>query len=117
MNNIALSRMVCEMICYDLLSKASHPFGDIESIEVPIFRVFVNFLAIPKKIERSIFEEHIISKIDELDDKNLIKSSYEFDKSNSLYNFKISCGQKKTSLEQDGNETVTGSAPEIGQIC
>lgn len=97
---IALSRTVCEMICYDLLSKTLHPFGDIELIEVPIFRLFVNFLAIPKKIERNIFEKNIISKIDELDDKNLLKSSYEFDKLTNFYNFKIGCGQKKSSLER-----------------
>lgn len=98
--SIALSRTVCEMICYELLSKTPHPFGNIELIEVPIFRVFVNFLAMPKTIKRSIFEEQIISKISELDDKNLIKSSYEFDKSTNIYNFKIVCGQKKNTLER-----------------
>ena len=98
--SIALSRSVCEMICYDLLSKTPHPFGDIELIEVPIFRVFVNFLAMPKKIKRSIFEKHIIAKITELVDKNFIKSSYELDKSTNIYNFKIANGQKKSSLKR-----------------
>jgi hypothetical protein len=98
--SIALSRTVCEMICYNLLSKTPHPFGDLELIEVPIFRVFVNFLAVPKQIKRSIFEKHIIAKIDRLDDKNFIKSSYEVDKSTNSYNFKIACGQKKSSLER-----------------
>lgn len=98
--SIILSRAVCEMICYDLLSKTLHPFGDIELIEVPIFRVFVNFLAMPKIISRSIFEKKIITKINEVDDKNLIRSSYEIDKSNNIYNFKIECGQKKSSLQR-----------------
>ncbi len=96
--SIVLARSVCEMICYDLLSRTAHPFGDIESIEVPVFRVFVNFLAIPKTIERSAFEEQIIARINDLDDANFAKSSYKFDKSANAYSFKIENGRKKDNL-------------------
>lgn len=98
--SIVLSRSVCEMICYDLLSKVPHPFGDIDAIEVPMFRVFVNFLAIPKTIERNVFEKHITTRINDLADANFIKSSYELDKSSNTYVFKIETGQKKSNLKR-----------------
>ncbi len=47
--SIILLRSVCEMICYDLLSKKPHPFGNIDALEAPMYRAFVNFLAIPRK--------------------------------------------------------------------
>ena len=98
--SISLSRTVCEMICYDLLSKTPHPFGDIELIEVPTFRLFVGFLAMPKKIQRSTFEQNIIAKISEMDDKNLVKSHYELDKSTSIYNFKTTESPKTGKLRR-----------------
>lgn len=98
--SIVLSRSVCEMICFELLSKIPHPFGDIDAIEVPMYRAFVNFLAIPKAIERNIFENHIIGRINNLDDANFIKSSYELDKPSNIFNFKIKNGQKKNNLER-----------------
>jgi len=97
---IMLVRSICEMICYDLLSKNPHPFGDLEQIEVPTFRAFVNFLAMPKLIEKKIFEEQIVNKITILDDKNFIKSSYELDKATKVYKFKIDNGRDKKNLER-----------------
>lgn len=97
---IMLARSISEMICYDLLSKTPHPFGDIELIEFPMFRVFVDFLAIPKIIEKNIFENQIINQIADLDNRNLIKSSYTFDKLSKTYNFKIENGKEKNNLKR-----------------
>ncbi|MDD2893765.1 MAG: hypothetical protein PHF20_07510 [Halothiobacillaceae bacterium] len=97
---IMLVRSICEMICYDLLSKTSHPFGDLELIDVPTFRVFVNFLAIPKKIDKDIFENQIVANTTELDDKNFIKSSYNFDNTSKVYEFKIENSKKNSNLER-----------------
>ena len=97
---IMLARSISEMICYDLLSKTPHPFGDIELIEVPMFRVFVDFLAIPKIIEKNIFENQIINQIAHVDNRNLIKSSYKYDKLSKTYHFKIENGKEKNNLKR-----------------
>jgi hypothetical protein len=97
---IMLARSICEMICYDLLLKNPHPFGDTVLIEVPMFRVFVDFLAIPKKIKKTIFENQIINRITHIDNKNLIKSSYELDKTKGVYQFKIENGKEKGNLKR-----------------
>lgn len=96
---IMLTRSICEMVSYDLLSKTTHPFGDIELIEVPSYRVFINYLAIPKSIVKDDFNA-IISSIDNLDDKNFIKSSYVYDKQKKDYSFKIKNGKEKKNLER-----------------
>jgi len=97
---IVMSRSVCEMICYDLLSKTLHPFGDIDLIETPLFRTLVNFLAVPKTIDRSVFKDQIVAKINDLTDANFIKSSYEINKTENLCKFKIENGQRKSNLER-----------------
>lgn len=98
--SIILSRTVCELICYDMLSKISHPFGTISSIEVPAFRVFVDFLAIPKSIEKNIFNSEILRKININNDKNFVKSSYYLNKLTNNYDFKIECGKKRNNLQR-----------------
>ncbi len=97
---IMLTRSISEMICYDLLSKTPHPFGDIELLEVPMFRVFVDFLAIPKSIKENIFVNRIIKQISDADDRNLIKSSYKYDKLSKTYYFKIENGKRKNNLKR-----------------
>ena len=97
---IMLCRSVCEMICYELLSSINNPFGDIEQIETPTFRIFVNYIAIPKTIDKDTFENIIIPSITETNEKNLIKSSYELDTRTSKYNFKIENGKNKKNLEK-----------------
>ncbi len=96
--SIILSRTVCELICYDLLSRVPHPFGNINSIDTPAFRVFVDFLAIPKKIKKVIFDGEILKKINSNNSKNFIKSSYILNKSTNIYNFKIECGKRRSNL-------------------
>ena len=98
--SIVVSRSVCEMICYDLLSKLQHPFGDLDEIEVPMYRAFVNFLAIPKNIERNVFEECVTAKISDLDQLNFIKSAYSLDKPSNTFQFKIGIGHNKNNLER-----------------
>ncbi len=88
------------MICYDLLSKKPHPFGNIDALEAPMYRAFVNFLAIPKKIERKVFEDCILTKVNNSDDEKLITSSYSLDKSSNTYHFNTSFGQKKNNLRR-----------------
>jgi hypothetical protein len=97
---IMLARSISEMTCYDLLSKTQHPFGNIELIETPMFRVFVDFLALPKKIEKTIFESQIINLITDTNNKNLIKSSYELDTTKKMYRFKIENGKEKSNLKR-----------------
>ncbi|MEJ7681122.1 MAG: hypothetical protein WKG06_25370 [Segetibacter sp.] len=99
-SSIMLARSISEITCYDLLSKTPNPFGDTELIETPMFRVFVDFLAIPKKIEKGIFENKIIDQIPHKNDKNFIKSSYELDKTKIVYQFKIENGKEKRNLKR-----------------
>lgn len=96
---IVLSRSICEMICYDLLSKMHHPFGNLELIEKPIFRVLANFLAMPKNISKDLFDNSILDKITQIDDKNFIKSSFVYSKTNNVYQFKIENGKTNSNLE------------------
>ncbi|NSW45192.1 MAG: hypothetical protein HPY79_05205 [Bacteroidales bacterium] len=97
---IILSRSISEMICYDLLSKTSHPFGDLDSLDIPMFRTFVDFLVIPKEIEKNDFDAQIIKKIDDLNIRNLLKSSYLLDKQNNKYYYKIENGKGKSNLKR-----------------
>ncbi|MCK9320024.1 hypothetical protein [Methanoculleus sp.] len=97
---IALSRSICEMICYDLIKNNNHPFTDIEQTDIPMFRILLNFLVIPKNINRTSFEMSIISKIKNIDDLNFMKSAYLFDKLKNYYRFKIECGSKNKNLER-----------------
>jgi len=97
---IMLVRSICEMVCYDLLSRISHPFGNLALIDVLTFRVFLNFLAIPKKIDKDDFENKVIANIANAEDKNFIKSSYEFDSATNIFTFKNEIGRKNKNLER-----------------
>lgn len=99
-SSIALSRSISEMVCYDLIEKYEHPFGDIENSDAPMFRLLLNFLAIPKKVPKNHFENEIVNKIAAIDDCNFMKSSYQLDKAENLYIFRIECGQKNKNLEK-----------------
>jgi hypothetical protein len=62
--------------------------------------MFVDFLAIPKKIEKNIFENKVINQINDTDNKNLVKSSYELDVAKMFYQFKIENGREKSNLKR-----------------
>jgi hypothetical protein len=97
---ITMSRAICEMICYDLLRNISHPFGNLELIEKPIFRMLVNYIALPKKIGKSIFEKQIINKIKDNGDRNILKSSYLFNQTNKYYGFVLETGFKENNFKR-----------------
>ena len=97
---ITLSRAICEMICSDYLSNQPHPFGSFENLEMENFRTLVKFLALPKKISKKDFDEGIIPKINSLDDRNLMSSSYEFDSKTNTYIFKNENGKNPRNLNR-----------------
>lgn len=90
---ITVSRGICEMICQNLLSNITHPFGTDENIENENFRTLIRFIAIPKLIERKVFENDIVNKIVENDKQNFVKSCYQFIKDQNSYQFKIENGK------------------------
>ena len=91
---IMITRSICEMICQDLLTKIPHPFGSNQELEQENFRTLIKFIAIPKEIPKNIFEDDIINKLTDITEKNFLKSSYEYIKTNKLYKFKIQVGKK-----------------------
>jgi hypothetical protein len=97
---ITFSRAICEMICYDYLSKQVHPFGSYENLENENFRTLVKFLAIPKSIPKGTFEDEIISKIVVQEDRNFMASSYSLDNADNVYKFKISNGKIAKNLNR-----------------
>jgi hypothetical protein len=98
-SSIMLSRSISEMVCYELLSRFAHPFGNLDQIDLPMFRVFVDFLALPKIIEKSIFEEGIVVALTALQDKNFIKSSYKYDKNIKAYAVKNEIAKDKKNVK------------------
>lgn len=97
---ITLARSICEMICYDYLSKQAHQFGDYAAMELENFRALVKFIALPKSINKIEFETNILAKLSSTDDKNFMKSSYTFDKATQNYNFKIANGKEAKNLNR-----------------
>jgi len=97
---ITISRSLCEMICYELLTKQTHPFGTYTDLEQENFRTLVKFLAIPKEINRNIFEIDILNKIKLVDDKNFVKSAYQLSKPKEKYIFKIENGKTVKNLNR-----------------
>ncbi|PIQ22193.1 MAG: hypothetical protein COW65_04585 [Cytophagales bacterium CG18_big_fil_WC_8_21_14_2_50_42_9] len=103
---ISVSRSICEMICYEELSKQSHSFGDLELPDThsPSFGVLKNFLLLPKKIEKKTFQKDIVNKIIDKDlkdkDSNFLKSSYELDKINGNYLLKTNCANKEKNVRR-----------------
>lgn len=95
---ISICRIICEMICVEILEKIPHPFGSIEEIEQESFRVLLKFSAIPKTLTDNEFT-NIRSKLEPLDENNkLFKSSYS--KSASNYCFKIENGRTAKNLNK-----------------
>jgi hypothetical protein len=95
---IAVSRSICEMICYDFLSKESHPFGTEQDIEQTMFGPLLKFLAIPKHIGRKEFISKIVDKLETLSERNYIKSCYKLEK--DQYSFKIEIGKDAKNLKR-----------------
>ncbi|RZK14355.1 MAG: hypothetical protein EOO43_16470 [Flavobacterium sp.] len=102
-SSIMLSRSISEMICYELLSRFPHPFGDLKLIETPLFRVFVDFLALPKRIEKKTFDDDIVSKLTVLEDRNFIKGSYAYEKNDDVYVLKNEVARDKKNQKRFSN--------------
>ncbi|QXU42847.1 hypothetical protein [Pedobacter sp. D749] len=99
-SSIMLSRSISEMVCYELLSRFPHPFGELSLIETPLFRLFVDFLALPKRIAKKIFEDDIVSKLGTMEDKNFIKGSYTYKKESKDYLLKIEVAREKKNQKR-----------------
>lgn len=97
---ITLSRSICEMICYEKLTQMTHPFGNYNDLELESFRTLVKYLAMPKEIDKQVFEKEIIDKISLTDEKNLIKSTYQFNQEKKTYIFKIENGKTAKNLNR-----------------
>jgi hypothetical protein len=95
---IAVARSICEMVCYDFLTKESHPFGTNEEIEQTLFGVLSKFLAIPKKIPKADFKKQISDKIQDIKARNFIKSSYHLE--HGHYSFKVENGKDGRNLKR-----------------
>ncbi len=95
---ITMSRSICEMICYERLVKRPHPFGTLNELELENFRTLVKFLAIQKKIEKTVFEVQVLNKLSSAIDKNFLKSSYNLDVVDRQYIFKIENGKTAKNL-------------------
>jgi len=95
---IAMSRIICEMICVEILSRISQPFGTNQDIEQESFRVLLKFCAIPKTLTDVEFKK-ISGKLDkEKDESKLFKSSYV--KSGQFYDFKLENGKTAKNLNR-----------------
>jgi hypothetical protein len=97
---IVLSRSICEMICYDFLSRISHPFGSYENLEMENFRNLARFLGIPKSFSKEEFQKDIVAKLSSNEEANFIKSSYSLDNSTNRYSFKIKNGKEPKNLKR-----------------
>lgn len=101
---ISVARSICEMICYEELSKQAHPFGDLTLADKhsPSFSVLKQFLLVPKKIEKTAFQKDIVSKIIDNNtsdkDSNFIKSSYELKSGESFYSLKTNNAKEEKNL-------------------
>ena len=95
---ITISRGICEMICQNILDKINHPFGSDRNVEEENFRTLINYIALPKEINKKYFEDNLVNKIGNLDDKNLLKCSYEYINETQVYRFNDENGKSpKTS--------------------
>jgi hypothetical protein len=97
---ITMSRSICEMICYEKLIGGSHPFGDYKDIELENFRTLVKYIAIPKEIDRNLFDKDILEKLNSTDDKNFLKSSYQLNSDKKKYLFKVENGKSAKNLNR-----------------
>ena len=86
------------MICVEILTRISHPFGTAQEIEQESFRVLLKFCTIPKILTELEFK-NISSKLDNTcDESKLFKSSYT--KSSSGYIFKLENGKAAKNLNK-----------------
>lgn len=97
---ITISRSICEMICYELLQRQTHPFGTYEELELENFRTLVKFLAMPKEIDKQLFEMGILDNLNSPDDKNFLKSTYQLAPNKKKYFFKIENGKTAKNLNR-----------------
>lgn len=95
---ISVSRSICEMICYDYLSKEPHPFGSAEEVEQSMLGPLFKFLAIQKRIPEEKFVNNIVGKISEQTERNFIKSCYTLQK--GAYIFKTENGREPKNLKR-----------------
>lgn len=95
---VSMCRIICEMICVDIIKTISHPFGANEDIEQESFRVLLKFSAIPKKLTTSEFDKIVNEITPTSDEMKLFKSSYE--KFDSDYSFKIQNGKTAKNLNK-----------------
>jgi hypothetical protein len=97
---ITLSRSICEMICYDMLKEAIHPFGEYKDLEMENFRTLAKYLAIPKEITKVNFEQNILKGVTAVSEQNFLKSSYQLNTKKAKYNFKIENGRTAKNLNR-----------------
>ncbi|SMG51697.1 hypothetical protein [Sphingobacterium psychroaquaticum] len=103
--SINISRSICEVICYEELSKQTHPFGDltIEDKHSPSFNVLKQFLLLPKRIEKTKFQNEIVAKIIDTNpadrSTNFIKSSFEL-KNDNHFHLKLQNVKKEENLNR-----------------
>lgn len=97
---IMLCRSISEMICYELLNRSNHPFGDLNLIEVAQFRIYVDFLYIPKTISKNEFVNDIVAKLSGLEEKNFIKGSYGYNKLTNTYHLKNEIAKERKNLNR-----------------
>jgi len=71
---IMLSRSICEQFCYDYLSSIPNKFKDRQEIEETNFRTLINYIVVPKIIDKQSFQD-ILSNV-ENDDRNILKANY-----------------------------------------
>jgi len=77
---ISVCRTICEMVCYEILTAIDHPFGDLNAIEQESYSPLLKFIAFPKTISKTDFNEKILKLIPDGDEKNFFKSSFTLQK-------------------------------------
>jgi len=82
---IVTVRTICEMICYDILSNMSHPFGNENEISLINFRVLLKFIAIPKRLPKRLFESKFLNNISSNQDISFINTCFAFDANTKEY--------------------------------
>lgn len=95
---VSMCRIICEMICVEILQRIPHPFGTAQEIEQESFRVLLKYAALPKHLSVEAFDM-IAGNLDPAsDEKKLFKSSYE--KNNTVYVFKSENGRTARNLNR-----------------
>lgn len=95
---VSMSRIICEMICVEILTRIAHPFGSNQEIEQESFRVLLKFCAIPKTLTKDTFNNISGTLVNGTDESKLFKSSYS--KSGQSYIFKLENGKTAKNLNK-----------------